>query len=297
MTQTDSSKPPQSAPNPAAFQADLLTLLALASLACILANVLHEAVGHGGACLLSGGHFRVLTSVDFDGTLGNRFIDAGGTLANLLAGFVAWIFLRAAPIGATRLRYFLWLSMTVNWMVGAGYFLFSGVANIGDWAEFIKGLPAPGAWRVGLTILGAGSYFLVVRLSGRKLRAFLGGATDFSERMRRARRLTLVPYFTGSAVYILAGAFNPGGWYLEAISAAAASLGGMSGLLWMRYFTLRPAPEESAFASQPAAGPSAVAGSHAMAGLPRSWAWIIVAIVITVAFISILGPGIRFPAR
>jgi hypothetical protein len=259
---------------------DFLTVIAITAFACILANVLHEAAGHGGACLLSGGHALRLTSVDFECTIDSRFVDAGGTLANLIAGSVFWLLLRAAPGHAPRLRYFLWLSMAVNLMVGTGYFLFSGVANIGDWAEFIKGLGAPWAWHVGLTVLGGVSYFFVVRLSARELWPFIGGQADLSARMRRARRLMLTPYFAGSAIYCLAGAFNPGGVYLEVISAAASSLGGMSGFLWMRSFLYRP--------------PARLNAALAPEGLPRSWAWIAGGAVLVIAFVAILGPGIRF---
>ncbi|HEV2387196.1 MAG TPA: hypothetical protein VGS20_08060 [Candidatus Acidoferrales bacterium] len=262
--------------------ADLPTLVAIAAVACILANVLHEAVGHGGACLLEGGHPVLLTTVNLDCTLASRFVSAAGTLVNLIAGGAFWMLLGGAPARAARLRYFLWLGMAVNLMEGTGYFLYSGVSGIGDWADFITGFPAPWVWRAGLAILGGVSYFLVARLAAHELRPFLAGQTDRSARMRRARRLTFTPYIAGSALACFAGAFNPGGVYLEIISAAAASLGGMSGLLWMRSF-LRGGPAEGA-------------APGAAAGLARSWGWMAGAAALVGLYVAILGPGIHFAA-
>jgi hypothetical protein len=42
---------------------DVPTLAALAAITYALANFLHEAVGHGGACLLMGGQAEVLSTV------------------------------------------------------------------------------------------------------------------------------------------------------------------------------------------------------------------------------------------
>ena len=55
-------------------------------LAYMLGNVLHEGMGHGGACLLVGAKPLVLSSVHFECSLDSRLVMAGGTLMNLLAG-------------------------------------------------------------------------------------------------------------------------------------------------------------------------------------------------------------------
>ena len=113
-----------------------------------------------------------------------------------------------------------------------GYFLFSGIGNIGDWAAVVAGWQQTWAWRMGLVALGIVTYlFLFVPLSLRELRPFLG--KDANIRVRRARQLTLVPYLTGGFLSCAAGALNPVGPLLILISAAAASFGGNSGLAWM----------------------------------------------------------------
>lgn len=45
---------------------DLLTILAIGIISFIIKNVLHEALGHGGACFLVGGTPLVLSSAHFD---------------------------------------------------------------------------------------------------------------------------------------------------------------------------------------------------------------------------------------
>jgi hypothetical protein len=91
-----------------------------------------------------------------------------------------------------------------------GYFLFSGIGNIGDWAEVVAGWQPAWAWRVGLAALGIVTYFfLFVPLSLRELRPFLG--RDAKIRVRRARQLTLVPYLTAGVLACVAGALNPVG--------------------------------------------------------------------------------------
>ena len=117
---------------------DLATIIAISIIAFALANLLHEGVGHGGACVLTGGHAKVLSSIHFECDRDSRFIAAGGTLVNLIAGFLCWLGRRFVPRAGRHLQYFLWLLMTVNLLQGAGYFLFSGLGNFGDWAYVIQ---------------------------------------------------------------------------------------------------------------------------------------------------------------
>jgi hypothetical protein len=64
---------------------DLLTVTAIALVAYAASNVLHEAVGHGGACLALGGKPLVLSSVHFEcgeqamSALAVRGVAAAGT--------------------------------------------------------------------------------------------------------------------------------------------------------------------------------------------------------------------------
>ena len=80
--------------------------------------------------------------------LARRGVAAAGTIANFIAGIGALLAFkivnsRQKPHGA----YFLWLFATVNLLMGAGYFLFSGIADIGDWVDVARDSISPLVWR------------------------------------------------------------------------------------------------------------------------------------------------------
>ena len=89
----------------------------------------------------------------------------------------------------------------------------------------------------------------------------------------------LVPYVTGAALYLVAGVFNPAGLGLLAISGAAASLGGTSGLAW--------GPQYLRGNIIPRASVSPIA-------ILRNTGWIVAAAGVGLVFVAILGPGINF---
>jgi len=261
----------------AKIEADRLTIASIGIVAYILANIIHEGLGHGGACLLTGGRPLLITAVNMDCSADNRFVIAGGSLMNAVAAALFFLLGRSTPRTSPHLKYFAWLSMTVNLIGPAGYLAFSGIGGFGDWAQFIQGFSPQWAWRVSLAIAGIGAYILFVRWSLLALRPLIG--SDSEQRRIHAVRLTMVPYFAGGIVECLAGAFNPQGWFLVAMSAAASTFGGSSALLWspnwLRGSSIPTGPDASAVPIQ------------------RSWPWIAAAAVIAVSFILVLGPGIH----
>lgn len=267
---------------------DPLTIAAIAVVAYALSNVVHEGLGHGGACLLVGGHPRQLTAVFFDGDLeglpasAGRWVAAGGSLANLVAATVAWAALRMIPAGWGRWRFFLWLVQAVNLLQAFGYLLFSGVGGLGDWAVVVRDLQPAALWRTGLVVAGAILYFLVApRLFMPELEPFL--PAERQERVARVRRLTLLPYLAGGATFVVAGALNPLGWIYVLISAVAASFGGTSLLAWYPVLWARRTAGTSPDAD-------------VTLGVPRSVGWLVAAAITLVVFVGVLGPGIRFGA-
>jgi len=238
---------------------DILTIIAIAVVAYALANVIHEGLGHGGACLLVGGRPIEMSSLHFQCDGNSKFVSAAGCIANVIAAVIG------LALYKRRRSYFLWLFTTINLLMPAGYLLFSGVLRVGDWVNVCRDLP-PGVWRPVLAIIGAGLYFLAARFSARLL-APLAGRDG-------ARRMTLIPYFTGGILYCVSGLFNPVGPILIAISAAAASFGGTSGLIWLVEFIRNPEGDGIA--------------------IERSYGWIVCAAVTAAVFIGVLGPAIRF---
>lgn len=224
----DATAEPSLPPSREATRPDLLTIAALATVTAVITDFIHEGLGHGGMCAATGGQPLVLSTVHFECSVDTRLVAAGGTLANLIFGITSWGAARAVRQSAPW-RYFLWLLMTFNLFDAGGYFLFSGIGNVGDWSVVVAGWQPAWAWRVGLAALGIVTYFfLFVPLALRELRPFLGKDTKI--RVWRARQLTLVPYLTSGILSCVAGAFNPVGPLLILISAAAASFGGHSGL-------------------------------------------------------------------
>ncbi len=261
---------------------DLPTIVAAAIVAYVVANVLHEGLGHGGACLLFGCRPRVLTTAYFDGDSSNisdtglRLIAAGGTLVNLTAGVFFLSLLRSAKNARGVIRYFLWISMTVNLLVGTGYPLFSGVLGVGDWVKVVDGWESTGLWRLALSILGIVLYMSALWLSLRELAKLAGDDQPGSR--RRAVRFTLIPYLLGSVASTLGAFLNPIGLVLVATSAAA-HFGGTSGLAWMAQ--MLPNKWFPPVKNNPLR-------------IPRSWGWVALAAILLAGHVVFLGPGIRF---
>lgn len=186
---------------------DALTIASIGIIAYILANVLHEGLGHGGACLVTGGKAIVISAVHMECSVDNRLVMAGGSIMNVAAAALFFALGRITGRTSPRLKYFFWLSMTVNLFMTAGYLAFSGIGGFGDWAMFIQGLGPQWAWRAGMTIVGAATYLLVARLSLLELRPLIG--SDKERRFVRATRLSKIPYFSGGIVECAAGLLNP----------------------------------------------------------------------------------------
>lgn len=262
---------------PETTRPDLLTIVGITVVATVIADLIHEGLGHGGMCVATGGRPLMLSTVHFDCSAETRLVAAGGTLADLLFGMLFWVAARAVKRSACW-RYFFWLLMTFTLFHVGGYFLFSGIGNIGDWSAVVAGWQPAWAWRVGVAALGIVAYFfLFVPLALRELRPFLG--MDPRIRVRRARQLTVTPYIVGGVLACVAGALNPVGPLLILISGAAASFGGNSGLAWM--WTLLY-------------GPRIRSSELQMPEIERGRGWIMAAVILAIAFIAGMGPGISF---
>src|SRR5690348_12950151 len=253
-------------------RSDPLIVASIAALAFMLGNILHEGLGHGGACLLSGGRPLALSSVDFECSADTRLVMAGGTLVNLHIGAVFFVLGRLVSREHPRLKFFLWLAMAVNLFSGTGYFLFSGIGEIGDWSDFIRGLGPQLPLRIALTAFGVVTYSAAAWVNLMELRPFIGSD---KQRYSRAWPMLMVAYFTGGTLMCIAGAFNPRGAILILISAAASTFGGSSGLLWATQW----------LKSNSIVPPGSV---EAPIAIQRSWTWSVCAWVLAGAFVVVL---------
>src|SRR5947209_2777619 len=154
------------------------TIISMAVLASAAATFLHESVGHGVTAWLRGDIPTELTSNHLSSERVDRWVEAGGTLVNLLAGTASLLVARLAA--RANLRYFLWIFAALNLLPGAGYFLFSGVFGFGDWNEVIAGLPHQALWRIGMAAFGAVLYVAVVWLLAIAVMPFCSTAADYN---------------------------------------------------------------------------------------------------------------------
>jgi hypothetical protein len=251
---------------------DTITVCAIAMIGAILADVLHEGLGHAALAFLTGAQSGTLSTVAWSSAFDSRLVAAGGTLVNIATGLAMWLALRVATRASSRTRYFLLVCGAFNLFAGTGYFFFSGVTDFGDWAAVIQGMQPHWVWRAVLTVFGIAAYYGAVLLVGRGLRKYVGIGVDEGHRLRK---LMYLPYFAALVLLGVAGLLNPIGIRLVFESALPASAGANSGLLWLVYYIPRDLrPERTG---------EAIARSHT---------WIAVAAAIALAFIFILGPGI-----
>jgi hypothetical protein len=243
------------------------TVVALAIVGAGIGSLLHEGLGHGVTAWLRGDVVTELTSNHLDSVRPDKLVDAGGTLVNLVAGFV-FLFLARATGRRANLRYLLWFLAALNLLNGAGYFLFSGVLGLGDWAQVIDGLPHQGALRAAMAATGAMLYVVFLRLLVGQLRPFCPDRRTYNVVGR-------LPYVAACTFMCIAGAFDPLGVKLLFLSTVPAAFGGLSGLLWGDVF-LRGAPVPA----------------DVLTVKPSVTVWIAAA-VFGVAFIALLGRGIE----
>ena len=243
------------------------TIVSIAVIASGIATLLHEGLGHGVTAWLRGAIPTELTSNHLSTLRPDRWVDAGGTLANLIVGAACLLASRKSGDRANT-RYFFWILAALNLLPGAGYFLFSGIFGFGDWNEVIRDLPHQVALRIGMTTFGAALYVLVVRLLAVTIRPFV------PER-RAYNTVGRLPYYAAGLFSCAAGAMDPLGLKLLFVSTIPAAFGGSSGLMWTDALIPRAKPE------------------HELV-VHRAPAWWIAAIVLGTCYIVFLGRGIQF---
>lgn len=149
------------------------SLAAVGTLAYIGETLGHEAVGHGGACLLTGGRVTAVTPLWMHCTVQTSLLVLSGPLFNVVFGIACGAMVYARPRPGL-LTLFLWLSCAFNLLVACGYLAVGGAVTFGDWAYLLAGLEPAGAWRASAVILGLLGYYAVLRGLGRLYLSFAG---------------------------------------------------------------------------------------------------------------------------
>jgi hypothetical protein len=250
----------------------LPTLIAITVIAYAASSLTHELIGHGTGCLLTGVKPLLLSSIILTSAGGNRIVDVGGPVANVVFGVGAFYLFVRRP-NFTAFSYFLWLFAAFNLLVAAGYLFWSGLMNVGDWAFVIKGLHPAYAWRAGIGIIGAVSYLAVVRLLAHSIARLVNqGQVARSD----VPRLIFPAYLASGVLAVASAALNP-------ISTRLIWVNGFSGS-FLAFLGMLRIPSLLA--------PSALDTNRGQA-IQLSWAWVIGGAVVAIVFILVLGPGIK----
>jgi hypothetical protein len=257
------------------FGVDLPTITAIAVVAWASVTVIHEVVGHGGACLLVGGSPLGVSTTEMrcGDVVGWQYkvVVAAGSIANVIAALCCLALLRVSAHTASTWRYFLWLFITANLFHAGSYMLIGPFSGYGDWAYFVQGFEPGVLWKLGLTAIGYGICVIGTRLAALPYwQPLLGQELD--ERRTRMQLLTRIPLITAFIISVLAALVSPLQFQWVIVSAALAPLT----LLWLVNLAVWPdAPQ-----STPALP------------LHRSIAWLVAGVVCFMLFVVILGPGI-----
>jgi hypothetical protein len=264
-------------PEPDSARSNLWTVIAVAVVAYATCDMTHEVLGHGVACLLTGIRPVSLSTVALQTSESSRVVAAAGSIANAVVGMFALVALRrGAPWDPTR--FFLWLFAATNLLNGTGYLLFSGVLGIGDWAVVIARLEPHVIWRGLLAVTGALLYVASVRsVAAAAIQVVRDGLVD----RREIQRLVFPAYVAGGLLLVAGSALNPIGPRLILTSGMSAGFGAMAGLALVPGIVGRRTTGDQA---RPAVPP-----------LAFSAGWTVGGAILALAFVFVLGPGVRLP--
>jgi len=250
-----------------------LTVASIGIVACLAADMVHEALGHGTASLLTHDPILSLSTVAVQNAVPNRIVSAAGTSANCFVGALSFLLLRRATTFSSR-ACFLWLFGAFN-LLNSGYLVVSAFTSNGDWANVIFNLSPAWLWRCVLGLAGAIVYYFSVRWAV-ILMVRLVERTGVA--LADLWRLILPAYISGGIVMTIAAVFNPISPSLILLSGAGASFGLNAGLLFVPGFVSENARTQS-IEPHP---------------LRLSLFWLFLALLSAGFFIAVLGPGIRF---
>lgn len=247
----------------------IATLIAIAYAAYFIADIAHEALGHGGMCLALGGRLVFLSTTFEECSIHSRLIDGAGPAMGIAVALLAWAWLRFRSPRSENTRAFLLLTFAFAIFWNVFYLIRSGVTDQGDWAFVIAGLEPKLVWHIAMTITGIALYGLAMRMTAAALRANSqtgAGVSPFT--------FTAIAFAAAAVLSAIAAQFDTRSVAPNLIDRLPSALAAL-GLVWVGRTMTRDMP---AF----------------RVGLPSSLAWTATGAASAVVFVAVLGPGLRF---
>jgi hypothetical protein len=138
----------------------LFYLATVGILSYVVADVMHEVIGHGGTCLIIGNKIELLTSVYFKSSPGNILVDIGGPTANLIFGGLIFYILSRTAFA----KLFLFQVTAYNLFWFSGTILHSAISKTGDWTFAVKEIVREPYAKILLIISGILFYVIILRV-------------------------------------------------------------------------------------------------------------------------------------
>jgi hypothetical protein len=245
----------------------IVTLIAVSCAAYLVADIAHETLGHGGACIALGGHLNFVSTTFEDCSIHSRIIDGAGPIGGILAGLLAWAWLKLAPPRGQSGRIFLILLFAFAIFWNVFYLIRSGLTDQGDWAYVIAGLEPAFAWRAAIAVLGLVLYALAMRIV-----AALMERCQESGEGATAIATALTAFVAATILAAAAAALDRRSIAPDLVDRLPSALAAF-GLVWAAVRLTRPGLRIA---------------------LPVSRGWIAAGLLSAILFVAVLGPGLRF---
>jgi hypothetical protein len=135
-------------------------LAAIGILSYMVADIIHEVIGHCITSLIFGNKIELLTMVYFKSSPGNVLVDIGGPIANLFFGGLSFYLLTKSSFA----QLFLFQVTAYNLFWFSGTILHSAISQSGDWTFAIKELLSEPYSKILLISAGIIFYMIIIRL-------------------------------------------------------------------------------------------------------------------------------------
>lgn len=175
-----------------------LTLISIGILAYMLADLAHEAIGHGLVSIIIGNKITLLSSVYFRSQPHSFITDAFGPLLNLFAGIVLLIVLKMRSFSGIYVKLFFIIAYVFQMFWFSWMCMYGAVTNSGDLAFYFPERSSAFMWRTVLLFTGCCTYWISFQSASKIIQ---------SSSLIRNRKFYTVTYLSAGFAALFAVAF------------------------------------------------------------------------------------------